>query len=414
MKLGKCAGRDGRYWAKGLDLAGSYGGLHRCTLVCLLTSALSVLGAADASAGLRYKLASPHRKIEVQHHEHIIEQPADAGSAATLLVPDLAAAKHAMELARRGRTRDATTLAASIEDPIAAKLVEWIVLRHSDSEGFERYVAFIRANPDWPSMPLLRRRAERRLWQERSDAATVHRFIAKEPISAVGRLALARIEMETGERAEAEKGVRAAWHSGQLSAELEEAALAAFPDVLERADHVARMDQRIGAKDFAAAMRAAKRVGDDQVAIVKACIAAEMKSPNGGKLLDTVRADAREDLGYALCRLHWLLRNETPGSNLHGRIVTQRARCGCGQADSGRLAGRFAASRHGRMVARAPCVGPQAYRPRRCGNRLPGGVPRRASGQFPLPRRASFHGRLDRTALSCRSSYRAHAFLTCR
>lgn len=324
MKLGKCAGRDGRYWAKGLDLAGSYGGLHRCTLVCLLTSALSVLGAADASAGLRYKLASPHRKIEVQHHEHIIEQPADAGSAATLLVPDLAAAKHAMELARRGRTRDATTLAASIEDPIAAKLVEWIVLRHSDSEGFERYVAFIRANPDWPSMPLLRRRAERRLWQERSDAATVHRFIAKEPISAVGRLALARIEMETGERAEAEKGVRAAWHSGQLSAELEEAALAAFPDVLERADHVARMDQRIGAKDFAAAMRAAKRVGDDQVAIVKACIAAEMKSPNGGKLLDTVRADAREDLGYALCRLHWLLRNETPGSNLHGRIVTPK------------------------------------------------------------------------------------------
>jgi soluble lytic murein transglycosylase len=51
--------------------------------------------------------------------------------------------------------------------------------------------------------------------------------------------------------------------------------LAAFPDVLTRADHVARMDRRIGGKDFSAAMRAAKRVGPEQVAIVKACIAAD-------------------------------------------------------------------------------------------------------------------------------------------
>src|SRR5207342_2364531 len=52
--------------------------------------------------------------------------------------------------------------------------------------------------------------------------------------------------------------------------------------------------------------------------------AAEAKSHNGGKLLDAVRADARNDLGYALCRLHWLLRNDTPGSNVRGRIVTPK------------------------------------------------------------------------------------------
>ena len=94
--------------------------------------------------------------------------------------------------------------------------------------------------------------------------------------------------------------------------------------MLTRADHVARMDRRIGAKDFGAAMRAAKRVGDDQVAIVKACIAAEAKSAKGGALLDAVSAEARKDLGYALCRLHWLMRNDAPGSNLHGRIVTPK------------------------------------------------------------------------------------------
>jgi soluble lytic murein transglycosylase len=323
MKLGKFAGRDGRYRTGGLDLADSHHGLHRYHLVLLLASALSLLGAADAAAAPKHKPISAHRKIVVRHHEHVIEQPADAGSEATPLVPDLAAARHAIELARQGKAKDATTLAASIEDPTVPKIVEWTLLRHSDGEaGFERYAAFIRANPDWPSMPLLRRHAERRLWQERSDAAAVRGFVGKEPISAMGRLALARVEMAAGERAEAEKDVRAVWQSGQLSADLEEATLRAFPDVLDHTDHVARMDQRIGAKDFAGAMRAAKRVGDDRVAIVKACMAAEAKSRNGGKLLDAVGADAREDLGYALCRVHWLLRNETPGSNIHGRIVT--------------------------------------------------------------------------------------------
>ena len=37
-----------------------------------------------------------------------------------------------------------------------------------------------------------------------------------------------------------------------------------------------------------------------------------------------MRGDARNDLSYALCRLHWLLRNDTPGSNLRGRIVTPK------------------------------------------------------------------------------------------
>ena len=70
------------------------------------------------------------------------------------------------------------------------------------------------------------------------------------------------------------------------------------------------MDRRIGAKDFGAAMRAAKRLGDDEVAIVKACAAAEANSAKSGALLDAVPGEARQDLGYALCRLHWLLRHD--------------------------------------------------------------------------------------------------------
>jgi hypothetical protein len=104
------------------------------------------------------------------------------------LPPDLAAAKQALELVQQGKLRETTVLTASIGDPVAQKLVEWALLRHAQSESpFERYAAFIRANPDWPSIPLLRRRAEVRLWQEPRHAASARRFLAGESTSSVGR-----------------------------------------------------------------------------------------------------------------------------------------------------------------------------------------------------------------------------------
>jgi soluble lytic murein transglycosylase len=353
MKQRNFAACEGRNQDKLPQVEGCHRGTHRRALVWLLASALPVLGTADAlsagrhkdtssaashkdkssaaghkdkSSAARHKSASSHRKKatdEVVHHKRVIGQP--EGEAAAPLSPDLAAVKQANDLVRQGKGKDATALAASISDPVAAKLVEWARLRHSDSEvGFDRYATFMRANPDWPSMTQMRRRAEARLWQERRDGATVRRFVGEDPSSAAGRLALARVEMGEGNRAGAESKVRAVWQSEQLSAELETAVLATFPDMLTRADHVARMDRRIGAKDFGAAMRAAKHVGDDHVAIVKACTAAEAKSAKGGSL-DSVHAGAREDLGYSLCHLHRLMRNDSPGSNVKGRIVTPKA-----------------------------------------------------------------------------------------
>jgi soluble lytic murein transglycosylase len=221
--------------------------------------------------------------------------------------------KHAIELVRQHKQGEATELERSVQDPVAQKLIEWALLRHSDSQaGFERYATFIRANPGWPSIPLLRKRAEARLWQEGRGAGTVRRFFDEgQPTSALGRLVLARVVLGEGDRARAEGEVRAVWQSAELSPELEGATLETFRDELSTADHRARMDRRIGAKDFGAAMRSAKRLGDDEVAIVKACAAVEASSSKSGALLDAVPENARQDLGYALCRLHWLLRRDS-------------------------------------------------------------------------------------------------------
>jgi len=112
---------------------------------------------------------------------------------------------------------DAAALATSIDDPTAQKLVKWALLRNSDNPaGFDDYNSFIQTGPDWPSLPLLRRRAEARLWQERRDAATVRRFVGAQPASAHGRLAVARALLGESDRAGAAREVRAVWHSAEL------------------------------------------------------------------------------------------------------------------------------------------------------------------------------------------------------
>jgi soluble lytic murein transglycosylase len=145
------------------------------------------------------------------------------------------------------------------------------------------------------------------LWQERSDAATVRGFTGGQPATARGRFALARVLLAEGDRDGAQSQVREAWRSEELSERVEADALDAFRDLLTRDDHRARMDKRIGAKDFSGAMRAAHRLGSDDVAIVKACAAVSGGADKALELLDDVQTEARQDLGYTLCRIHWMV-----------------------------------------------------------------------------------------------------------
>jgi soluble lytic murein transglycosylase len=145
------------------------------------------------------------------------------------------------------------------------------------------------------------------LWQERSDAATVRSFTGGRPATGRGRFALARVLLAEGDRDGAQNQVREAWRSEELSERVEADVLDVFRDLLTRDDHRARMDKRIGAKDFSGAMRAAHRLGSDDVAIVKACAAVTGSADKALELLDDVQTEARQDLGYTLCRIHWMM-----------------------------------------------------------------------------------------------------------
>ncbi|MCA1434639.1 lytic transglycosylase domain-containing protein [Bradyrhizobium sp. BRP20] len=305
--------------------------MNQClrSLACVVAVAAMALLPTELAAKSSQKSSAPKKTHEAKAGKHrhasagkarhgkhaeakrkskkAVEEPA----AKPPLTGDLAALKDAIDLTRKGKTEDASAARDRITDPAGQKLADWFMLRHPDSTAnFKRYAAFLAANPGWPSSALLRRRAEARLWQEKADAAIVHKFTMDRPTSAKGKFALARVLLAEDETDRAARLVRETWRAEELSERSEEDSYAAFGDLLSADDHRARMDKRLGAKDYAGARRAAKRLGEDALAIVKACAAVTGKASKAKDLLEDVAAEERRDLGYVLCRAQWHLQND--------------------------------------------------------------------------------------------------------
>ena len=222
--------------------------------------------------------------------------------------PDLALVKSAIDSLRSGDADKATRIEATISDPVARKVVEWIILRSDgNGAGSPRYALFVEANPSWPSLAMFRRRAEALLWVENVKPAQVLSFFnGSLPQSAKGRLVLARALLAQGDTEGARAQVREAWRNDPMSADVEKQVLESYSEFLSRADHKARMEKRLFAADNETAVRAARRLGGADVAIAQARVALNSKGGNAKKLLDAVPAEARHDAGYIFAHVHIL------------------------------------------------------------------------------------------------------------
>lgn len=220
--------------------------------------------------------------------------------------------ENVIELVRKRKASEATDTAASISDPVARKLAEWIILRSEDNGAtVERYRAFLSANPSWPSQTFLRRRLEAAMWDDRRDESLAWSWFENEsPISAKGRFTLARALLARGDRANAERLVREAWRSDPMSEDTENNALDQFGALLTPGDQKARMDTLLYGSEHEAALRAARRLGAGYVALAKARIASARKAPNARALLDAVPRELHGDPGLLFSKIQLLRRDE--------------------------------------------------------------------------------------------------------
>ncbi|MCC8982929.1 lytic transglycosylase domain-containing protein, partial [Bradyrhizobium sp. 10BB] len=239
--------------------------------------------------------------------------PAAVAATSSTSQSDKEALASVVELLRKRKPSDATETEASISDPVARKLAEWLILRSEDNgASVERYRAFLDANPSWPSQTFLRRRIEASLWDDHRDDSAVWAWFQNEsPVSAKGRLALAKVMIGRGDRGNAERLVREAWRNDPMSEDTETTALDLFGSFLTAGDHKARMDTMLyGTDNEAAGIRAAKRLGSGYLALAKARIAANRKGSNLRALLEAVPSELSGDTGYLFARIQLLRREE--------------------------------------------------------------------------------------------------------
>ena len=240
-------------------------------------------------------------------------QPAAVAATTSTSRADMDALENVLEQIRKHSPDEATQTEATISDPVARKLAEWLILRSDNNNAtVERYRAFITANPSWPSQTFLRRRLEAALWDDhRDDAAVSSWFENESPISAKGRFALAKALLARGDRANAERLVREAWRGDPMSEDTENTALDMFGALLSAGDQKARMDKLLyTTENEAAAMRAAKRLGAGYMALAKARLASVKKAANTKALLDAVPHELHGDAGYLFSKIQLLRRDE--------------------------------------------------------------------------------------------------------
>jgi peptidoglycan lytic transglycosylase len=232
----------------------------------------------------------------------------------TTSAADVDKVKTVIEASRRGHDADANAAEAAIHDPVARLLAEWIILRSDNtSPSFQRYAAFVREHPNWPHVPLFRRRAENALWNDDVDNTTILSYFAHEkPTTAKGRYMLARALLAKGDRAAAQKLVRYAWRYQDCSADVEQKVLSMFGDMLTREDHRVRMEERFYHDDVEAGMREAHRLGGEQLAIGRARTAVIKRLSRAKQYLDDVPVAARQDPGYIFAKVQWLRQHDKP------------------------------------------------------------------------------------------------------
>jgi len=267
-------------------------------------ASLSLPPVAVPAPRLRVVAPTPARKPIV---------PAAVAATSSTSKADLDQLAEVINLIRKHQPDDATQAEAAISDPVAKKLAEWLILRSDNNNAtVERYRAFLAANPSWPSQIFLRRRLEASLWDDKREDEVVWSWFENEtPISAKGKLALAKVMLDRGDRANARRLVRDAWRTDPMTEETEDAALDMFGPLITPGDQKARMDAfGYTTENELAALRAAKRLGAGYVALVKARLASVRKSSNAKALLEAVPYELRSDTGYLFARIQQLRRAE--------------------------------------------------------------------------------------------------------
>ncbi|MFQ6017620.1 MAG: lytic transglycosylase domain-containing protein [Kiloniellaceae bacterium] len=214
--------------------------------------------------------------------------------------------KDAFRQAQAKRFRRARARAGKAENPLPAKVLQWLELTEPDPGGnFDEAAAFLENNADWPGQEALQRRAELAMTGDLPDPRVLAWFEARTPKTAEGAMRYAEALIRTGKQGRATALLRRTWVERDFTRRTERAFRKRFAKLLRREDELARLERLLWDRRFRTAKRQARRLGGGYPALAEARRLLAGMRPGVDRAVKRVPAALRQDPGLIFERARW-------------------------------------------------------------------------------------------------------------
>lgn len=219
---------------------------------------------------------------------------------------DLIAARAAFEAIARNKWPDAEARARQARDPVVLKLVQWMgLVRGGAAAPFSGIAQFVDANPDWPALYLLRKRAEEAIDAKVPPRDVIEWFKRHSAVSGTGKARLGEALMAEGQQDAALAMIRDAWVNGDFPIKVEKAFYTRHRKWLTVEDHRRRLDRLVWEGKVTAARRVAWKADAEHRALAEARMMLRRQTGNVDRAIAKLPEALQDDPGLFYERVRW-------------------------------------------------------------------------------------------------------------
>ena len=264
----------------------------RATARFVLVSAVAVAAALPFSSPAQ--AAPPAPGIE------------DSGPTANLSDKDKSVYLKAFKAAEKRRWSNARRAGAKANNPLPAKIIDWLYYREPQNRAsFGEISGFIDANPHWPELRRLQKRAEEALSDRVPDEQLLAWYVGRQPLSPDGRIRLAEAMIRSGMPDVGEEWLRYSWINDNLPQSLSRHVYQRHKARLSAEDHIARVDRLLWDGRRQTANRLLFLLPQDQRLLAKARMSLMARAGGVDDYIAQVPPHLKDHPGLAYERTRW-------------------------------------------------------------------------------------------------------------
>ena len=243
---------------------------------------------------------------------------------------DMAFARKADSLAKRGLWNDSLATAKKAKSKVIWKLFFWrMLMSGNSSENFLKITKFIEDNPSWPEQEIMESTAEKAIDENTEGSKIIEWFtkkrlhngniIFRSPITANGKIKLAEALMNSEEmvgvnkkrplseinRLDIEKFIREGWIEENFTSKKEWEFLAKHRDILTKQDYIKRADKLLWDENIEEAQRAINLLDGDWRNLFEARFKLKTYKFGLDAALNAVPEYLKNDEGLLYDRIKW-------------------------------------------------------------------------------------------------------------